>query len=80
MPAKLNGETETKQEAEHAVELAREQHVTHHLRRAIDGRAPKVRAVRLYEERIGEAWHVHDEDAKQRKAAHDIQRENALSG
>ena len=34
---------------------------------------PQVRAVGLGEERVGEARHVHDQDAEQREPAHDVE-------
>ena len=77
-PTVLEGETDAEQKTEHAVELAREQHVPHALRPLVDRARPQVRAVGLGEERLAEARHVHDEDAEQREAAKDVERRDPL--
>ena len=44
----------------------------------VDRPGPQVRAVGLGEDGAAEARHVHDEDAHQREAAHDVERRVAL--
>ena len=76
----LDREADAEQQAEHAVELAREQHVAHELRTLVPRLRPQVRAVGLDEERVGEARHVHDQDPEQREAAHDVECQDPLAG
>jgi hypothetical protein len=79
-PLELDREADREQEAEHAVELAVEQHVADAHSGLVPPRRPQHGAVRAGMERAAHVRHVHHEDAQQREAANDIEREDAFRG